>query len=94
MHTLHSTDDKQLERLMKRDSLTKDEAMLRISAQMPLKEKCRRADYVIDNSSSVRFTEQQTFTLYHNIRRTSVFCGLYKWLIVFTVTWLVYKFVL
>ncbi len=42
----------QLARLMQRESLTKDAAQGRIDSQMPLKEKCDRADLVLDNSSS------------------------------------------
>ena len=39
-----------MERLCKRDSLTEEEALQRIKAQMPLEEKCRKADLVVDNS--------------------------------------------
>lgn len=46
----------QLERLMKRDNLSAEEAKRRINTQMPLKEKIKRADRVIDN----RFTPNKT----------------------------------
>lgn len=39
----------QIERMMKRDSFTMDEAKNRISSQMPLTEKRRYADFVIEN---------------------------------------------
>lgn len=42
----------QLARLMQRENLTKDAAQARISSQMPLQEKCDRADLILDNSSS------------------------------------------
>lgn len=42
----------QLERLMERSKLTECEARARIEAQMSLAEKCKRSDYVLDNSSS------------------------------------------
>lgn len=42
----------QLERLMQRDSLTLEQAQARINSQMPIKEKCDRADIVLDNSST------------------------------------------
>ncbi len=42
----------QLERLMQRSLLTLEEAQARINSQMPLKEKCDRADVVLDNSST------------------------------------------
>jgi len=50
----------QVERLMKRDGLTRDEAEARISAQLPLKEKVKFADYVIDNEGKRERTRSQT----------------------------------
>lgn len=44
--------DQQLERLMKRNTLTESEAQTRINAQMSLDEKCKQSDYVLDNSES------------------------------------------
>ncbi|MGD1901988.1 MAG: dephospho-CoA kinase [Geitlerinemataceae cyanobacterium] len=44
--------DEQLERLMQRDGLDLDTARQRIIAQMPLTEKCDRADLVLDNSGT------------------------------------------
>lgn len=40
----------QLARLMKRDTLTKDEALSRIRSQMDMDRKLRCADFVVDNS--------------------------------------------
>ncbi len=40
----------QLKRLMARDSLTSEQAQARIQSQLPLAEKARRAQFVIDNS--------------------------------------------
>jgi dephospho-CoA kinase len=49
----------QLERLMRRDKLSREEAEKRLNAQMDIEEKKRRADYVIDNSGSLEDTERQ-----------------------------------
>lgn len=51
-HTLviYVPENVQLERLMARNGLSKEEARQRIEAQMPLEEKKRLADTVIDNS--------------------------------------------
>ncbi|WP_068619896.1 dephospho-CoA kinase [Paenibacillus tuaregi] len=49
----------QLSRLMKRNDLTREEALARISAQMDIEEKKRLADIVIDNSLGLEHTEQQ-----------------------------------
>lgn len=57
------TPERQLERLMQRDSLTKEEALQRISAQMPLEEKISRADILVENNSA----PEETKKLVHHI---------------------------
>lgn len=53
-------DDKtQLERLMARDKLNIDEAMLRIRSQMPFNDKKKYAHYIIDNTKDLESTRQQ-----------------------------------
>lgn len=47
------TPQKQLQRIIKRDGLSSQEARLRIKAQMPLDEKRRMADVNIDNDNDV-----------------------------------------
>ena len=42
----------QLARLMQREGLTLEAAQARIDSQMPIEEKCDRADLVLDNSST------------------------------------------
>ena len=49
----------QLKRLLQRDGLTVSEAVSRIRSQMPLDEKKRRSDHVVDNSGSRDETYQQ-----------------------------------
>jgi dephospho-CoA kinase len=49
----------QIERLAKRDGLTPEEALRRIAAQMPQKEKIKRATRVIDNSGEKKETIKQ-----------------------------------
>jgi dephospho-CoA kinase len=49
----------QLERLIRRDRLTPEEAERRLNAQMDIEEKRQRADFVIDNSGSLEETERQ-----------------------------------
>jgi dephospho-CoA kinase len=43
----------QLERLMQRDGLSFDRALVRINTQLPLAQKCQQADFVLDNSSTL-----------------------------------------
>lgn len=54
----------QLRRLIERDRLTAEQARQRIAAQMPLEEKRRRADHVIDNSGSPESTRRQVEAIY------------------------------
>ncbi|SFZ98848.1 Dephospho-CoA kinase [hydrothermal vent metagenome] len=49
--------EKQVERLMKRDGLTKKEALERIDAQIDIEEKKKNAMYVIDNSNTLKHLE-------------------------------------
>lgn len=49
----------QLKRLISRDHLTNEEANARIDSQMPLKEKTKRADIVIDNNGTIEETQKQ-----------------------------------
>lgn len=64
---IYTSRDIQLERLKKRDSLTTDEAESRIEAQLPLKEKCQMADFVIDNNGSIRELKQKIIKLWSDM---------------------------
>lgn len=50
----------ELARLMERDGLAREDALKRLRAQMPLREKVRRADRVIDNTGTRQETARQT----------------------------------
>lgn len=56
---VYTGEKNQLERLMKRNNFSKEEALSRINAQMPLKEKVKFADAVINNDGTLEETEQQ-----------------------------------
>jgi dephospho-CoA kinase len=49
----------QLQRLMSRDGLSLEQAEARLAAQLPIEDKRKRADIVIDNSGSMEHTERQ-----------------------------------
>jgi dephospho-CoA kinase len=59
----------QIERLMKRDGLSREECEKRIRAQMPIEEKKKLADYIIDNSSDISKTKRQVEEVYEKIYR-------------------------
>jgi dephospho-CoA kinase len=50
----------QAARLVARDGMTREEAASRIASQMPVAEKAKLADYVIDNAGDRAATERQT----------------------------------
>ncbi|RZI48656.1 dephospho-CoA kinase [Lactococcus kimchii] len=53
------TEEIQLERLMARNHFTKEEAKKRIDAQMPLAQKRKFADRILDNSGSLEMLKKQ-----------------------------------
>src|SRR4030065_622070 len=65
---LNKDNSKNVKRLMKRDGLTKDEAIKRIEAQMPLREKVRFADYVIDGNKALNMVKKQLKTALKGLR--------------------------
>ena len=61
------SEENQLKRLMKRNGLSKEDALLRIASQIPVKEKAARADYVIDNNGDFEDTKRQVKDLLNKI---------------------------
>jgi dephospho-CoA kinase len=58
----------QLRRLMKRDSLSETEAKRRIAAQMPLAEKVKFADFLINNEGTLEDTRKQVNRIWNEIK--------------------------
>jgi dephospho-CoA kinase len=61
--------EQQLERLVAKAGLSRQEAEQRIAAQMPVAEKRRRADFEIDCSGSLEETRGQVEALYPELQR-------------------------
>ncbi|XRG77391.1 dephospho-CoA kinase [Rossellomorea sp. GAMAL-10_SWC] len=61
------SEENQLKRLMNRNGLSKEDALLRIASQLPVKEKAARADYVIDNNGDFEDTKRQVKDLLNKI---------------------------
>lgn len=57
----------QISRLMSRDGLTEKEARARIESQMPIDEKRKLADYVIETSGTLRQTRDQAEAIYRDL---------------------------
>ena len=64
------TPAQQLERLTARDGLTPSEAQARIASQLPIEEKARRADYVIDTSGTMAKTDASLNDVLARLRET------------------------
>lgn len=62
----------QLQRLMKRNSLSKPDAMSRICSQMPIEEKKVLADLIIDNSGNFEDTRRKTLRVYTHLLQSSI----------------------
>jgi dephospho-CoA kinase len=67
---VHCRPEVQLERLMLRNGLTRDEAQRRISSQMPQEEKQKFADFLIDTSDGFELARQRTIEVYEQLRDT------------------------
>jgi dephospho-CoA kinase len=61
--------EQQIERAMDRDGITREEVLDRLSRQMPLEEKIKYADYVIDTSGSRENTLAQVRAVYESLKR-------------------------
>jgi len=59
----------QIERAMRRDHLSREEVLARLRRQMPLEEKKKYADYIVDTSGPKEYTVEQTRRVYENLRR-------------------------
>lgn len=69
---VHCRPEVQLERLMRRNNLPREEAAARIAAQMPQEEKLRYADFKIDTSGSFEESRRQTEEVYAELRELAL----------------------
>ena len=61
MHQL----EKRIERIMKRDNLTRDQALSRINSQMSQQERIAKADKIIYNNSNIDSLKEQVLRIWH-----------------------------
>lgn len=66
---IFASKDHQIDRLIKRDSITKQEALLRIKAHFDIRQKMRLGDYVINNDESVENTLEQLNQWLENFKK-------------------------
>ncbi|MGH9611791.1 MAG: dephospho-CoA kinase, partial [Bryobacteraceae bacterium] len=60
--------EQQLERAMKRQGLSREEASARIERQLPIEDKLREADFAIDTSGTKESTLEQTREVFRALR--------------------------
>ncbi len=65
---VHCDPGVQLERLMRRNGLSREEAERRVAAQMPQEEKMRHADFLIDTSGTREETRRRAEAVYEELR--------------------------
>jgi len=68
---VHCRPEVQLERLILRDHLSREEAQRRIDSQMPQEEKQKFADYLIDTSDGFELTKDQTVRVHEQLLRAA-----------------------
>jgi dephospho-CoA kinase len=61
-------DEEQIERAIRRDKMTREEAEARLRNQMPLSEKRKYADYIVDTSGAKTETAVRTRQIYNLLR--------------------------
>ena len=62
------SEQEQVKRAMARDNANREEVLARIAQQMPLSEKRKYADYVIDTGGTPEETRRQTTEVYNSLR--------------------------
>ncbi|MDT8336471.1 MAG: dephospho-CoA kinase [Candidatus Izemoplasmatales bacterium] len=60
----------QEQRLVERNKLSEEEALNRIRSQMPLSEKCKLSNYVIDNSQDIEYAYEQFEQIFQKIKES------------------------
>ncbi len=66
---VYATQEQQMERLTSRDRFSREQALVRIRSQMPLSEKRKQADYVIENTGTREETEQQAREIFQKLKQ-------------------------
>ena len=66
---VYITQEKQVERLVQRDGISKEEAANMLKAQLPIDEKVGYADFVIHNEGSIEETKRQVEDLWQTLKK-------------------------
>ena len=66
--TVHTKEDIALDRLEK-EGIDKKDALLRLKSQIPVKEKVKRSDFIIDNNGTIEGTMAQVEMIYKKLSK-------------------------
>ncbi|HXY54979.1 MAG TPA: dephospho-CoA kinase [Nitrospirota bacterium] len=66
---VYADEEQQVERLTSRDRFSREQALTRVRSQMPLSEKRKHADYVIENTGTREETERQAREVFQKLKR-------------------------
>jgi dephospho-CoA kinase len=72
---VHCDEEIQLQRLMARNNLSREEAARRIATQMPQAEKMKFANYLIDTTDGFEAARRQTEAVHDELRRLATAVG-------------------
>jgi dephospho-CoA kinase len=64
---VYTPEEQQIQRLMARDGISRDEAVSRLKSQLPIDEKVGYADFVIRNEGSLEETRKQVDELWQKL---------------------------
>ena len=66
---VYTNPDEQKKRLVARDGISEDEAIIKIKAQFPLSEKLKIANYTIDTTGPLELTRKNTLETFHLLEK-------------------------
>ena len=66
-----TNEDIQLKRVIKRDEISENDAIRRINSQMPISEKIKHADFIIDNSNGFYNTKKQVIQIWEKLAKSN-----------------------
>ena len=72
---VYADDETCLKRIVKRDLVSAENANQAIASQMPLLEKCKLADWVVDNSGSFSETHKKLEQFTQKLSTNTLFIG-------------------
>jgi len=65
---VYTPEDIQINRLVERDKISEEEALLRIRSQMPIEKKREFATFIIDNSGPIEATKKRALEVFNYLR--------------------------